>query len=196
MSEEGESSAVPRPRRPNLSSPPAPPAEAPVPVEGRPEPDLPGARPRRATVPTLLDFFPAEDEKLTELHPFFDHLKAGRFTTTRCRKDGELLWPPRAVCPRCHRSELDWVDLPMRGRIYAHSAVLAGAPLGMEADVPFSVGLVDLEGAPLRLFGRIEGRPWKELAIGQLVRVEPYGLPDGRVFYRFRVEETLAPVGR
>jgi uncharacterized OB-fold protein len=56
----------------------------------------------------------------------------------------------------------------------------------MEADVPFSVGLVDLEGVPLRLFGRIEGRPWTELRVGGKVRVETYALDDGRVFYRFR----------
>ena len=78
------------------------------------------------------------------------------------------------------------MDLPERGRIYAFSAVLGGAPLGMEADVPFAVGLVDLDGIPLRLFGRIEGRTWKELKIGDPVRTESYDIGDGRVFYRFR----------
>jgi len=81
------------------------------------------------------------------------------------------------------------VDLPGRGTIYAFSAVLGGAPLGMEDEVPFAVGLVDLEGASLRLFGRIEGRPWTELTIGQSVRVEPYDIGDGRYFYRFRAVE-------
>jgi len=56
----------------------------------------------------------------------------------------------------------------------------------MESDVPFSVGLVDLEGVPLRLFGRIEGRPWNELTIGLPVRPEAYDIGDGRYFYRFR----------
>jgi len=78
------------------------------------------------------------------------------------------------------------VDLPETGHVYAFSAVLAGAPLGMEDEVPFAVGLVDLDGVPLRLFGRIEGRPWAELRIGQPVRAESYDIGDGRVFYRFR----------
>ena len=90
------------------------------------------------------------------------------------RKDGELHWPPRTACPKCHAEELDWVDLPEQGTVYAFSAVLGGAPLGMEDEVPFAVGLVDLDGSPLRLFGRIEGRPWTDLRIGQRVRVEPY----------------------
>ena len=90
------------------------------------------------------------------------------------------------MCPGCHTDELEWVDLPDHGTIYAFSAVLGGAPLGMEEEVPFAVGLVDLDGAPLRLFGRIEGKPWNELRIGERVGVEPFDIGDGRFFYRFR----------
>lgn len=159
----------PRPARPLLAPPP-------------PKPSPPPA----AEPPLLLDFLPRESERETRLSRFFVRLREGRLSTTKCPKDDLLLWPPRTSCPRCHTEELLWVDLPSSGRIYAFSAVLAGAPLGMEADVPFAVGLVDLDGADLRLFGRIVGRPWNELAIDQRVEVEPYDAPDGRVFYRFR----------
>jgi uncharacterized protein len=145
----------------------------------------PAARPKDAR-PFLLDFLPLQSEKETRLSRFFDRLKEGHLSTTRCPKDRELLWPPRTACPRCHTEELEWVDLPDRGRLYAFSATLAGAPSGMEADVPFAVGLVDLEGVALRLFGRVVGRPWNELRIGGPVAVEPYTIDDGRVFYRFR----------
>jgi len=136
--------------------------------------------------PFLLDFFPLETADQTRLHRFYERLREGRLSTTRCLRDGALLWPPRTACPKCHTEELEWVDLPETGRVYAFSAVLGGAPIGMESDVPFAVGLIDLDGAPLRLFGRIEGRPWTELRIGQPVRIEPYDIGDGRVFYRFR----------
>jgi uncharacterized protein len=139
--------------------------------------------------PFLLDFFPLEGPDQTRLSRFYDRLREGRLSTTRCPNDGEWLWPPRTACPKCHATELTWTDLPERGRVYAFSAVLGGAPLGMEADVPFAVGLVDLDGAPLRLFGRIEGRPWQELHIGDPVRTESYDVGDGRVFYRFRTVE-------
>ena len=167
-----------------MAPPTTPAAEAPA-VAARPR-AAPATPPSPAPIPTLLDFHPLEDPRFTEIAAFFDRLRAGRFSTTRCRRDGRLLWPPRTVCPECHRSELEWVDLPRHGRIYAFSAVLAGAPLGMEEAVPFAVGLVDLDGVPLRLFGRIEGRPWTELAIGAEVDVEGFDLPDGRIFYRFR----------
>jgi hypothetical protein len=127
-----------------------------------------------------------EDATQTGLSKFYDALREGRLTTTRCPSDATITWPPRAVCPKCHTAALEWIDLPRSGTLYAFSAVLAGAPLGMEADVPFAVGLVDLEGAPMRLFGRLVGRPWTELSVGDRVTFEPFDLPDGRVFYRFR----------
>ena len=159
-----------------------------APSSGSPSAPLPGESvtdPDAAPVPFLLDFFPLEDPKFTRLAPFFDALKAGRFQTTQC-PSGCLHWPPRVACPNCHSEDLHWVDLPMTGTIYAFSAVLAGAPLGLEADVPYVVGLVDLDGSPLRIFGRISGSAWTDCRVGQVVTVEPYTRPDGRSFYRFR----------
>jgi uncharacterized protein len=151
-------------------------------------PDRPPRRPGEKP-PFLLDFFPPETPDQTRLSRFYERLREGRLSTTRCPHDGELHWPPRVACPRCHREDLEWTDLPDSGTIYAFSAVLAGAPLSMEVEVPYSVGLVDLEGVELRLFGRIDGKPWTDLAIGERVAVEPYEVGDGRVFYRFRASE-------
>jgi uncharacterized protein len=166
-------SAEVKPRRPVLAS------EAPV-----------ASEPKKTAEkrPFLLDFFPLEGPEATRISRFFDRLREGRLSTTRCAKDDTLFWPPRTACPKCHTEELEWVDLPESGRLYAFSAVLGGAPLGMESEVPFAVGLVDLDGVPLRLFGRIVGRSWTELAIGGRVAVESFDLEDGRVFYRFRAE--------
>jgi uncharacterized protein len=163
---------------------PAGPALGPEPPSSAPT--APTSEHPREKRPFLLDFFPLEGPDQTRLSRFYDRLREGRLSTTRCPKDGDWHWPPRIACPKCHSEELEWADLPESGRIYAFSAVLGGAPLGMEAEVPFAVGLVDLEGVPLRLFGRIEGRPWPQLKVGDPVRVESYSLGDGRVFYRFR----------
>jgi uncharacterized protein len=164
-------------------------------IKGRPEPSVASlpARPDRPPDPPpqkppfLLDFFPLEGSGETRLSRFYDRLREGRLSTTRCPRDGSLHWPPRVACPQCHSEELEWTDLPEGGTIYAFSAVLGGAPLGMETGVPYAVGLVDLDGIDLRLFGRIEGRSWTDLEIGDRVSVESYDIGDGRVFYRFRV---------
>ena len=153
--------------------------------------------PRREDPPdpsplTLLDFYPPQDPRWTRIAPFFQALKDGRLTTTRCSRDGSLHWPPAVACPKCHREELVWVDLPREGSLYAFSEVRGGAPLGMEGGVPFVVGLVELTGAPFRLFSRIVGRAYAGLALGEPVRFETFPVRDGRVFYRFRVVDTPA----
>jgi uncharacterized protein len=158
-------------------------------ASAEPRPESATEKPRTEEKrPFLLDFFPLEGPESTRVSRFYARLREGRLSTVRCAKDQELFWPPRTACPKCHTEELEWVDLPETGRIYAFSAVLGGAPLGMESQVPFAVGLVDLDGVPLRLFGRIEGKPWTELHIGGRVSVEPFDLADGRVFYRFRAD--------
>jgi uncharacterized protein len=167
-----------------------PPAPGPATTASSPSDEVRPVTSQKAaprSVPFLLDFVPLESIAQTRLARFFDRLRQGRLSTTQCPVDQSLHWPPRVACPQCHTDRLDWVDLPEVGRIYAFSAVLGGAPLGMEAEVPFVVGLVDLEGVPLRIFGRIEGTTWQDCRIGQKVRVESYPTADGRVFYRFRV---------
>ena len=146
---------------------------------------VPGSAP--IELPYLLDFYPLQSEQHTRIHPFFDNLKQGRFTTTRCKSCGELLWQPRVVCSKCMSDDLEWVDLPKEGLVYAFTAMLRGAPTGMEADVPFVMGLVELKapGKHLRLLSRIDGTSVVSLKIGQRVRLKIIDLPDGRVFYRF-----------
>lgn len=180
-------SAAPRERRGSASStaPPSGPPPAPA-AESAPPAAKEKKAPTAAGLPFLLDFFPLEGSDHTRLATFFERLRAGSLCTTRCTQCGAVHWPPRVACPECHSETLEWIALPKTGHLYAFSAVLVGAPVGMEKDVPFAVGLVDLDGSSLRLFGRIEGKPWTELHVGDPVGVEPFETPDGRAFYRFR----------
>jgi uncharacterized OB-fold protein len=136
-------------------------------------------------LPYVLDFYPLEDEKFTRIHPFFTNLKAGRFTTTKCRDCGKMHWQPRAVCPDCGSESLDWIDLPKTGELYAFTAMILGAPLGMEKDAPFVIALVKLDGADFRILSRIDGVKYEDCKIGMKVRLKIVTRDDGRVFYRF-----------
>ena len=87
-------------------------------------------------------------------------------------------------------TQLQWVTLPSTGRIYAHTALLLGAPLTMEQDVPFVLGLVDLDPlgptqAPVRLLARFEGGSYEDFKIGQRLRMKVHHHDDERVTYRF-----------
>lgn len=131
------------------------------------------------------DFYPLQGADQTRIHPFFENLKAGRLTTTKCATCGALLWQPRVVCPKCNGDAMEWVDLPSEGTLFAFTSVLAGAPLGMEKDVPFVVAVVQLEGVALRVVARVDGAAYEDLRIGDPVALRVIELPDGRTWFRF-----------
>ena len=134
-------------------------------------------------LPYMLDFYPLEDPKQTQVSQFFQNMRQGKLTTTKCKKCGNLLWPPRIVCPNCFGNEFEWVDLGVEGELYAFTEVRIGAPLGFVQDVPFNVGLVKIGG--LLISTRIDNAKYDELKIGDKLRLKIVELPDGRVFYRF-----------
>lgn len=145
------------------------------------------ALPDTIELPRLLDFYELQTAEHTGIHEFYENLQAGRLTTTQCVDCGETQFPPRVVCPDCHGDDLEYVDLPHDGELFAFSTVRAGPPMGMEDEVPFVVGIVEV--GDVRLSARIDGAQYEDLAIGDPVTlkvVEIDGPADHeRVFYRF-----------
>jgi len=140
-------------------------------------------RAEKIGLPFMLDFYPLQDEKNTRISQFFKNLRERRLTTTKCKECGKLLWPPRIVCPECLSESLEWVDLGVEGELYAFTEIRLGAPLGFAEDLPFCVGIVSIGG--LLISSRIDDVSYKDLEIGDKVRLKIVELPDNRVFYRF-----------
>jgi uncharacterized OB-fold protein len=136
-------------------------------------------------LPYCLDFYPLESEEHTQIHQFFTSLKSGKLTTTKCTKCGTLLWQPRIVCRECSSDELEWVDLPTTGKLYAFTQVNAGAAIGLEKDVPFAIGVVELDDIGLRLLTRIDGAKYEDLDFDMQMNMKVVEIEDGRVMYRF-----------
>jgi len=146
---------------------------------------------RKETIklPYMLDFYPLEDEENTRISQFFSNLKEGHLTTTKCKKCGNVLWPPRIVCSGCFSDELEWIDLGTEGELYAFTEMRLGAPLGFVEDLPFCIGIVRISG--LSISARIDNAKYEDLKIGQKVQLKVVELDDGRAFYRFdAVKET------
>ena len=145
--------------------------------------------PETIELPRLLDFYELQTAEHTRIHEFYDRLREGTLSTTRCDDCGAIHYPPRVVCPECTSDRLEYVDLPDEGELFAFTAVRGGAPVGMAEDTPFTVGVVDLNGVDVRLSARIDDADVDDLAIGDRVAlkvVEIDGPADHeRVFYRF-----------
>ena len=143
--------------------------------------------PEEIELPRLLDFYDLQTEADTRIHQFYDNLREGELTTTRCGDCGAIHYPPRVVCPECMGDDLAYVHLPERGELFAFSEVRAGAPLGMEEDVPFVIAIVDL--GDVKLSARIDDARSDDLEIGDEVELKVIEI-DGpadheRVWYRF-----------
>lgn len=149
--------------------------------------------PERIELPRLLDFYEMQSAENTRIHEFYERLGKGSLSTTQCVDCDALHFPPRVVCPECTSDDLEYVSLPHEGTLYAFSAVRGSAPIGMAEDVPFVTGVVELDGADVRLSARIDGADYDDLAIGDRVRlviVDIDGPTDqDRVFYRFEPTE-------
>jgi len=142
-----------------------------------------------------MDMWPLQSKEMTRIYPFYDNLKEGRFTTTRCRDCGTRAFPPRVVCPECLSENLEWVDLPLKGQVLIVTEEEVGVPVGFET--PLIHAMIKLDDQ-LTVFARVMNCKMGELKEGDEVKLVVYPvdpLPvDGkkgainlqeRVFYAF-----------
>lgn len=92
-------------------------------------------------------------------HSFASFLREKQLMGSRCGDCQRLFVPPRAMCPECHGSNLNWERLPETGKLvaYTHMALVAPdlAEQGYGRDNPCCVGVVELQ-ARVRIVARLE----------------------------------------
>ena len=80
-------------------------------------------------------------------------LREGRLLGLKCGC-GDVLCPPRAVCPRCGNMDLEVIQLSGRGKIASYTTLFVAAE-GRDKELPYAMALVALEEGPY-LVGRID----------------------------------------
>lgn len=153
------------------------------PIEGYDVAKLPDIK-----LPVAMDFCSPQAEITTRVSRFFKELKNGNFMTTKCKACNALNWPPRVVCPECSSDELEWVDLPKTGKLWAFTEMRLGAPLGFEKDAPFSIGVIDLDDVGIRMLTRIED-PFDNLELDMPMEMFTVEVPGDRIMHRFRLRK-------
>jgi len=115
---------------------------------------------------------------------FMTHLEAGRVMATRCRKCGVSYFPPKADCPSCLSSDVEWFEIKGKGKLNSYTLVNYG-PTGFEADAPYILALAEFNG--IQILARLS-RDIKQgdIKIGMGLMVSPVKLPDDRIAYEFR----------
>ena len=150
-----------------------------------------------------MDMWPLECQEFNRLYQFYDNLREGRFTTTKCQKCGHIAFPPGVICPKCWSDELEWVDLPQRAKVVTFTETQAGAPIGFPP--PVIMAWLDFgKDSPLKnLLGRIINCAEGELKEGDEVKLVVFEVPSHpidvkketevreRVYYAFELVEKV-----
>jgi uncharacterized OB-fold protein len=132
---------------------------------------------------------PLSTESTTELaarppttpdsQPFWDAIDAGRIEIQRCEQCRRWQHPPLERCRKCGGA-LAHEPISGSGTLYSHTRIEYPAASGFE--IPYTVGLVDLDEQPgLRLTVQLRGSAAENATIGGRVEVELGAGPMGTI---------------
>ncbi len=121
----------------------------------------------------------------TKVADFVEYLEKGRIMATRCRKCGQLFFPPRADCPDDLSTDMAWKELNGRCKLLTYTTAYF-APTGFQEDLPYTLALARCEEG-VNVYARLnKDINEKEVHIGMDLRLTPLKLPNGRITYEFK----------
>jgi uncharacterized OB-fold protein len=92
----------------------------------------------------LPTYAPPDDDEIAA--PFWDAIDHDEIKLPRCSVCGRWQWYPTAAGADCAGGELVWEVVAQRGRLHTYTRVERAFLPGGQADVPFVVGFVELDG--------------------------------------------------
>jgi uncharacterized OB-fold protein len=126
----------------------------------------------------ILDMYPIECREFNRIHPFYEELKKGRFTTTQCAACGSVAYPPRVICPKCYSEDLQWIDLPKKGNVLTVAEKWGGLPICFEPPL-VNAWMAFPEGSPLkRMYSRVVNCKKGEVKEGDELQLVVFDVPS------------------
>ena len=114
---------------------------------------------------------------------FWEGLQEGKIYATRCRRCGELIFPPQADCPKCLSPDVDWVELSGEGELVTFTHVIV-RPASFQDTPPYTVAVAELKEG-VRVLAWLRGVPKSKVKVGLKVRLVAEVDPEGRLTYHF-----------
>jgi uncharacterized OB-fold protein len=126
--------------------------------------------------PTL-DMWPIEAKEFNRIHEFYENLRQGKFTTTKCKQCRWVAYPPRVICPECYSDELEWIELPKKGKVTVVVEKWGGVPICYEP--PLIDAWIDLgANSPVKhILSRMINCPPETLKEGDEVQLVVFDVP-------------------
>jgi uncharacterized OB-fold protein len=103
----------------------------------------------------------------------------------RCRCCRRFRHPPRALCPACLSSDVEWVRASGRGTVYSFTVTHQNQAPGFRERLPYVLAVVELEEG-VRLMTNVVGSAPDAVRIGMPVEVAWQDVTDEVVLPVFR----------
>jgi uncharacterized OB-fold protein len=117
--------------------------------------------------------------------PFWDALRRHEFVLQQCSNCRAFNHPPKITCPKCHSLDLKWAPVATTGTVYSFTIVHRAPTPAFKNDVPYAVGLVDIDGTGVRLLSSLEVPP-EEIRVGLPVQLSFDDVAEDFTLFRFR----------
>lgn len=93
-----------------------------------------------------------------------------RLEAVKCKKCGELFFPPRIVCKKCKSEQFDRIILKDEGKILTYTVIRVASEI-FSKQTPYAVGIIELNDG-VRLTAQIaDVSDFSQLNIGQKVKL-------------------------
>ena len=105
-----------------------------------------------------------------ETKPFWDAVREKRLVMPRCTSCGTYRFPVSRFCHACNKPGYEWHAVSGRGKVHTFIVYHRAYHPGFVAELPYVVGLVELEEGP-RIISNIVGIPPEEVRCDMKVAV-------------------------
>ncbi|HEX5587666.1 MAG TPA: OB-fold domain-containing protein [Acidimicrobiia bacterium] len=116
--------------------------------------------------------------------PFWDATREQRLLLQWCTDCEQPIFYPRAACPACFGSRLEWRPASGNGEVYAVTVDHRPQITTRRTEEQFAVALIDLDEG-VRMMSNVIGCPPEDVTVGMRVVVAWEPLSDGRHLPQF-----------
>ena len=111
-----------------------------------------------------------DGQVLPVIENFYRFCGQRKLMAVKCKSCNAVLWPPRAICPKCFNDKFEWEPLQGRGRLLTYT-VIHFPPTQFQAIAPYAVGIVKMQEGP-QLPGMIRNVRLDGLKIGMSLQAD------------------------
>ncbi|MEM1545779.1 MAG: Zn-ribbon domain-containing OB-fold protein [Candidatus Methanomethylicia archaeon] len=129
------------------------------------------------------------DIPIIKTKKFWDGLNEGKIYATKCKDCGKVYFPPQVDCPKCLKSNFEWIPLTNEGEIETFTESHLKPQGFTHYEKPYIIAIAKtLEG--VKIMGWLEGVEISNVKVGMKVEITSKTQPDGYPVILFKPKTT------